>query len=149
MSTTIASNRIVQPYLFFEGRCEEALDFYQKAVGAKVIMKMQYKDNPDPSGCGAPVQVPGDKVMHASFQIGGTTLMAADGMCDKDPKFEGFSLSITAADEAEADKLFNALGDGGKVQMPLMKTFFSPRFGMVTDKFGVGWMIIVPGEMHG
>jgi PhnB protein len=131
---------IVQPYLFLEGRCEEALEFYKKAVGAEVQMLMRYKDSPDKAACGP---VPGEKVMHASFRIGETTLMASDGRCQGKATFQGFALSLSAADAAEAGRLYNALGEGGQVIMPLGKTFFSPSFGMVTDRFGVCWMVIV------
>jgi PhnB protein len=132
----------ITPYLMFNGRCEEALDFYKKALGAQVGMQMRFKESPEPAppGC-APVD--GNKIMHAAFQIGGATVMASDGMAQGGPKFEGFSLTIHAKDESEADRLFGALSDGGQVQMPLGKTFFSPRFGMVADRFGVGWMVIV------
>jgi PhnB protein len=130
----------VQPYLFFDGRCDEALEFYKKAIGADVKMLMRWKDSPDKSMC---TQDNADKVMHAQFQIGDTTVMASDGRNQGQPKFDGFALSIIAKTEAEADKMFGALGDGGQVTMPMSKTFFSPRFGMLADKFGVGWMILV------
>jgi PhnB protein len=134
----------VQPYLFFDGRCEEAIDFYKKALGSKVEMLMRFKEAPeqssDPSAC-APGNA--DKVMHAAFKVGDSTILASDGHCTGHPEFKGFSLTISAKSETEADKLFGALSDGGQVQMPLTKTFFSPRFGMVADKFGVGWMVIV------
>jgi len=131
---------VVQPYLFFEGRCEEALNFYRTALGAEVTMLMRFKDSPDPTMCQSGTE---DKVMHASFRIGETTLMASDGRCDEPMTFKGFSLSITVKTEAEADRFFNALADGGQVIMPLTKTFYSPRFGMTTDRFGVMWMIMV------
>ncbi len=131
----------IQPYLFFDGRCEEALDFYRRALGAEVSMLMRYKDSPEP--CPGGFTPPPDKVMHASFQIGETTVMASDGNCAGKPSFQGFGLSLNAADEAEAQRLFGALSDGGQVQMPLGKTFFSPAFGMVADRFGVMWMVIV------
>ena len=130
----------VQPYLFYEGRCEEALAFYRGALGAEVTMLMRFKESPDP-GMVAPGT--GDKVMHASFRIGETMVLASDGRCQGKPNFQGFSLSVGAPSEAEADRLFAALGEGGQVQMPMAKTFFSPRFGMVADRFGVGWMVIV------
>ena len=135
----------VQPYLFFDGRCEEAVEFYRKALGAEVTMLMRFKDSPDP--CPSGMLPPGaeNKVMHVSLQIGETSVLASDGQCTGQPSFQGFSLSLTAASEAEADRLFAALADGGQVQMPLGKTFFSPRFGMVADRFGVSWMIIVMG----
>ena len=139
----------IQPYLFFDGRCEEAIEFYRTALGAEVIMLMRFKDNPEPpksSESGdACKPAPGteDKVMHASFRIGDTTVMASDGHCKGQPSFQGFSLSLTVPTEAEADRLFTALADGGQVQMPLAKTFYSPRFGMAADRFGVSWMIYV------
>lgn len=133
----------VQPYLFFDGRCEEALDFYRKTLGAEVEMMMRFNASPEP--CQEGMVPPGseNKVMHAAFRIGESTIMASDGRCGGQPGFQGFSLSINAANEDEADRLFNALGDGGQVQMPMGKTFFSPRFGVVADRFGVSWMVIV------
>jgi PhnB protein len=131
---------IVQPYLFFDGRCDEALEFYRSKLGAEVTALVRFKDSPDPD-----VSPPGagDKVMHSNFRIGETTLMASDGRCQGQPNFQGFSLSLTAPNEAEADRLFAALADGGQVQLPLAKTFFSPQFGMVADRFGVPWMVIM------
>jgi PhnB protein len=134
----------VQPYLFFDGRCEQALDFYRNALGAEVMMLMRFKDSPEPHQPGMVPPGSEDKIMHASFRIGDTTLMASDGHCMGQPSFQGFSLSLTASDDAEAERLFASLADGGKVQMPLSKTFFSSRFGMVADRFGVNWMVIVP-----
>jgi PhnB protein len=133
----------IQPYLFFDGRCEEAVKFYHKALGAEVTMLMRYKDSPEPPRPGMIPPGSENKVMHSSFRIGETTVMASDGHCLGKPSFQGFSLSLTAPNVAEADRKFAALADGGKVQMPLAKTFFSPRFGMVADRFGVSWMIIV------
>ncbi len=133
----------VQPYLFFDGRCEEALEFYRGALGAEVTMLLRMKDSPEPHEPGMLPPGAGDKVMHTSFRIGDTTLMASDGRCLGKPNFQGFSLSLIVPNEAEAERLFTALADGGQVQMPLAKTFFSPRFGMVADRFGVSWMIIV------
>ena len=132
---------IVQPYLFFDGRCDEALEFYRRALGAEVTALVRYKDNPEPNTCGPAGS--GEKVMHASFRIGGTTLFASDGHCGGHPSFQGFSLSLSVPTEAEADRRFAALASGGQVQMPLSRTFFSPRFGMVADRFGVMWMVIV------
>ena len=128
----------IQPYLFFNGRCEEAIEFYRTAVGAEVAMLMRYKDSPDPAA-----QANGDKVMHASVRVGDATVLMSDGHCTGEIKFEGFALSLTVKEVAEADRLFAALSDGGKVQMPLTKTFFSPRFGMLIDRFGVMWMVYV------
>jgi len=130
----------VQPYLFFDGRCDEAVEFYQSALGAEVTMLMRFKDSPDPGMCPAGAQ---DKVMHASLRIGDSTVLASDGRCEGRPSFEGFALSLTVPDDAAAERLFAALGDGGQVQMPLARTFFSPRFGMVADRFGVSWMVYV------
>ncbi len=140
MSTT-TTKQMVQPYLFFNGHCEEALEFYRKALGAEIGMLMRFKESPDPAG-----RPPGsdDKVMHGTFRVGETTVMVSDGRCGGELGFEGFALCLTVATEAEADRYFSALANGGQVQMPLAKTFFSPRFGMVTDRFGVCWMIIVP-----
>ena len=132
----------VQPYLFFDGRCEEAIDFYRRALGAEVNMLMRYKDCPEPAQPGMVPPGAENKVMHASFRVGETEVMASDGQCLGKPSFQGFSLSIAAANDAEADRLFAALADGGQVQMPLNKTFFASRFGMVADRFGVGWMVI-------
>lgn len=133
----------VQTYLFFDGRCEEAIDFYRSTLGAEVTMLMRFKDNPEPNEqCAAPPDA-ADKVMHASFRIGETTVMASDGRCTGQPSFQGFSLSVTARDKAEAERLFAALADGGQVQVPLTKTFFSPSFGMLVDRYGVSWMILV------
>ena len=132
-----------QAYLFFEGRCEEAIDFYRRALSAEVEMLMRFDESPEPAACDQLPADAGAKVMHASLRIGETTVMASDGGCSGQPAFQGFSLSLTAADEAEADRLFAALADGGTVQMPLGKTFFSPRFGMVADRFGVSWMIYI------
>ncbi len=139
----------LMPYLFFDGRCEEAIDFYKTTLGATVETMMRFKDNPEPpnpEACGGDMDmsaVTPDKIMHASFSVGGATVMASDGMCTGKPSFSGFSLSVDAKDEADADRLFGALAEGGTVQMPLARTFFSPRFGMVADRFGVSWMVIV------
>jgi PhnB protein len=132
----------VQTYLNFDGRCEEALEFYRRALGAEVLFLKRFKESPEmPPGMVPPGAE--NKIMHVSFRIGDSTLMASDSKCSGRAAFQGFSLSITVADEAAADRLFNALADGGKIQMPLTKTFFSPRFGMVADRFGVCWMIHV------
>jgi PhnB protein len=130
----------VQPYLFFDGRGDDALEFYKKAIGASPKMLMRFKDAPDKS-----MISPGseNKIMHAAVEIGDTTVLMSDGRCTGQANFQGFALTISARNEAEADKVFGALGEGGQVTMPLAKTFFSPRFGMLTDKFGVGWMVIV------
>ena len=142
MSTT-KTNGIIQPYLFFNGNCEQALDFYHKALGAEVEMSMHYKESPEPPPPG--MLPPGfeNKIMHTSFRIGQTTVMASDGCSSQKSKFEGFSLELSVQSEAEADRAFAALAEGGKVTMPLAKTFWSPRFGMLEDKFGIGWMVSV------
>ena len=129
----------VQPYLFFDGRCEEALDFYKKTLGAKVDMLMRFREAPDQS-MAAPGS--GEKVMHCAFHVGDTQVLASDGRCMGKPNFQGFALTITAKDDAEAERLFDALGDGGQVQMPMSETFFAARFGMVADKFGASWMVL-------
>ncbi|HVK56761.1 MAG TPA: VOC family protein [Burkholderiales bacterium] len=133
----------VQPYLFFDGRCEEALEFYRKALDAEVTMLMRFKENPEPPEPGMVPPNSANKVMHASFRIGGSTVLASDGECQGKPSFQGFSLSLTVPNEAEAERLFGVLGEGGQVQTPLAKTFFSPRFGMLADRFGVSWMVYV------
>jgi PhnB protein len=133
----------VQAYLFFDGRCDEALEFYKKTLGAKIGMLMRFKECPVPDEHGMVPPGAGEKVMHASFTIGNTTVMASDGMCKGKPSFQGFSLSLDVPDTAEAERLFAALGEGGQVQMPLAKTFFSSRFGMVADRFGVSWKVHV------
>jgi PhnB protein len=134
------SVRQVQPYLFFDGLCEEAMEFYRSALGAEVTALLRFKDSPDPG-----MVVPGaeDKVMHASFRIGETTVLASDGRCEGRPSFQGFALSLTVPSDTEAERLFASLSNGGQVQMPLTKTFFSPRFGMVADRFAVTWMVYV------
>lgn len=139
MSTSHA-NTLVQPYLFFGGRCEEALEFYRAALGAQVEMLMRFNESPEPH------ELPecfADKIMHASVRIGATTLMASDGRCEGPVNFEGFSLSLTVPDEAEAERAFAALAEGGLVTMPLEKTFWARKFGLLQDRFGVGWMVSV------
>ncbi len=129
------------PYLDFAGRCEEALDFYGKAVGAKVEMKMRFSDSPEPAPEGkAP---PKDKIMHASMTVAGSTVMASDGYCTGSTNFHGFGMALSLADKPAVERAFAALGDGGKVTMPLAPTFWSPLFGMVTDRFGLCWMVMV------
>lgn len=130
----------IEPYIFFDGRCDEAIAFYRGAVGAEVSMLVRFKDAPD-----AAMVKPGteEKVMHANLRIGDTTVLVSDGRCGGQPAFQGFSLAVTAADEAEADRVFAALSEGGTVTMPMAKTFFAPRFGMLTDRFGVGWLVLV------
>jgi PhnB protein len=134
------------PYLFFDGRCEEALEFYRRALGAEIGMVMRYKDSPDPPPPGMVPPGSENKVMHASFRIGDSPVMASDGHCGGKAAFQGFSISINTKSEADADRFFAALADGGQVQMPLTKTFFSPKFGAVVDRFGVSWMVHVEGK---
>lgn len=132
----------VTPYIFFDGRCEEAIDFYKRALGAKVDMLLRFSESPEPQ---QPDWLPPGsekKVMHACLNIRGTAIMASDGSCGGNPEFKGMSLSLDTRDEDEADKVFAALSEGGQVQMPLEKTFFAKRFGMVADRFGVNWMIM-------
>ncbi len=134
----------LQPYLFFGGKCEEAIEFYKRALGAKVETVMHYKEAPEPTPPG--MIAPGweDKVMHSEFRIGEAVVMGSDGMGPADTKVQGVSLALSVADVEEADKTFAALAEGGEVQMPIGKTFFSPRFGVVADRFGVSWMVVAP-----
>jgi PhnB protein len=145
--TTSKPATAVQPYLFFGGRCEEAIEFYRKALGAEVERQVRFNE--------APEKQPGmpecfeNKIMHATLRIGDTLLMASDGRCEGEANFEGFSLSITVADEAEAERVFAALSEGGLVTMALEKTFWAPKFGMLQDQFGVGWMVSVMHKPEG
>ena len=134
----------VQSYLFFDGRCEEALEFYKGALGIRVEGLMRFRENPDPQPAGMCAPGSEDKVMHAAFRLGDALVMCSDGYAAGKPEFKGFALSLDAMDEAHAKRLFGALSEGGTVQMPLSKTFYSPCFGMVTDRFGILWMVIVP-----
>ena len=137
----------IQPYLMFEGRCEEAIEFYRKALGAEVEMLMHYSDAPpapQQEGCASPMAMPPGKVMHAALKVGDATILASDGMCSGTPTFQGISLSLTAATDAEAARQFDARAAGGEVRMPLASTFFASSFGMVADRFGVSWMIVKP-----
>jgi len=131
----------IDPYLFFDGRCEEAIAFYESALGAELQMKMRYSDSPEPTPPGMLPPGSENKIMHASMLVKGAVLMLADGHCGGNPKFEGFSLSLACESPEEAHRCFDALAQGGKITMPLGKTFWAALFGMVTDKFGVGWMI--------
>lgn len=133
---------LIQPYLFFEGRCEEALQFYQSALGAEVTALMRYGESPEEPPPGAIPPGSENKVMHACFRVGDATVMASDGGCSGSPTFQGVSLSLTAPDVATAERLFQALSDGGQVHMPFGETFFAKGFGMAADKFGVAWMVI-------
>jgi PhnB protein len=127
----------IQPYLFFEGRCEEAAEFYRKALGAEITQLVRFKEGPEPS------KAPGDKIMHMSLRIGATELLVSDGFCKGQPEFRGLSLCLTAATDTEARRWFEALAEGGQVSQPMAKTFFSSSFGMLTDRFGLGWMVFV------
>ena len=146
----MTKNYEVSPYLFFTGRCEEAIEFYRKTVNAEAIMLMRYKDMPPEAKaqqkqqneqCGTSIDE--NKVMHARLRIGGSTVLLSDGPCSG--KYDGFALSLTAPNAEDAQQFFAALSAGGKVDMPLNKTFFSPAFGMLTDRFGVKWMVYVEG----
>lgn len=132
----------VQPYLFFEGRCEEAIDFYKRAIGVKNVQIMRYSDSPQPPPPGMVPPGSEQKVMHASFRVGKTEVLASDGRMQSTSAFQGFSLTINVSSDAEAERKFAALSEGGQVQMPLAPSFFSSRFGMLTDRFGVPWMVI-------
>lgn len=135
----------ILPYLFFSGRCEEAIAFYQSAIDAKPGMMMRFSDSPAPPPPGTLQAGFENKVMHAEFCVGGATILCSDG-CDDKEKFGAFSLVLHTPTEAEAERAFAALADGGKVTMPLAPTFWSPKYGMLTDKFGVSWMVMVPGD---
>ncbi len=137
---------LIQSYLFFAGRCEEALEFYRTAVGAELLMLMRCKESPEPHQPGMLPQGSEEKVLHASFRIGASVVMASDGPFHGEAKFEGFALSLSVADEAAADRTFRALADAGQIMMPLAKTFWSPCFGMLHDRFGVTWMVTIPGQ---
>ncbi|HEV2621670.1 MAG TPA: VOC family protein [Frateuria sp.] len=140
----------VQPYLFFDGRCEEAVAFYRQALGAQVVMLMHYSDAPaGDAGCPGGTPPPADKVMHACLQIGQTQVMASDGFAAGHPEFKGVSLSVTADDDAQARQLFDALAEGGQVQQPLGPSFFASSFGMVADRFGVSWMVVAGTQGQG
>lgn len=128
------------PYLDFNGRCEEAIEFYRQAVGASVDMLMPFKDSPEPM---PEDKDKSDKILHASMTIAGSTIMASDGFCTGAPKFAGLGMALSLPDEAAVRRAFDALGDGGQVTMPLGRTFWTPCFGMVTDRFGLCWMVMV------
>ena len=130
----------IQPYLFFEGRCEEALEFYRQALDAEDITIMRYRDNPQPQACAPGTE---DNIMHASFRVGDSVIFASDGRCSGNASFDGFSLSLTTDTGSAAQRMFAALAEGGTILVPLEKTFFSPQFGMLKDRFGVHWMIWV------
>ncbi len=132
----------VQPYLFFDGRAEEAISFYERALGAKRGMLMRFRESPDPPPPGMMPPGTEEKVMHAEIRIGETVVMLSDGRCTGQPQFQGMALALSVKDAAEAQRLFASLSDGGQVQMPMTKTFFSPAFGMVADLFGVSWMVM-------
>jgi PhnB protein len=141
---------LIQPYLFFEGRCEEAIEFYKKTLGAEVQFMMRYKESPEPSAADCLSAGSENKIMHAQVRIGQTVVMMSDGRASGKPVFDGFSLSLTLPTTAEVERSFKALADGGQVGMPLAKTFFSANFGMVADRFGVKWMVLVqPTVQHG
>jgi PhnB protein len=136
----------VVPYLFFEGCCEQAIEFYKAELGAEVLMLMRYREAPPHDG---PSHLPPgseNKIMHASLKIGATAVDASDGMCTGHQNFQGFSLALRAPDIATAERMFGALAEGGQVRQPMVETFFSPRFGMVADKFGLGWIVLVHVE---
>ena len=132
----------IECYLFFDGRCEEAIEFYRQVLGAEIGMLMRFNESPEapPAGEGGP-DVPGNKILHAEMRIGDSRIMMSDGESKGRPQFQGFALSVTAADAAEAHHYFEGLAEGGSVVMPLARTFFSSCFGMVADRFGVSWMV--------
>ena len=131
----------IEPYLCFEGRCEEAIEFYKKALGAEVQSMMRFQDVPGPDGASHAPPGSSNKIMHAMLRIGESNVLASDGQCTGKTNFGGITMALQVKDAAEAEKMFAALADGGQVQMPLAETFWSPRFGMVADRFGVWWMV--------
>ena len=133
---------LIQPYLYFEGRCEEALEFYRGALGAQVTMLMRWKDGPQPQQPGMLPPGSENKVMHAAFRIGDSEILASDGKCQGPPTFQGFALALSTSSDAETDRLFGALAAGGQVLQPLTSTFFTSRFGMLVDRFGVAWTLL-------
>lgn len=145
LTAMAAQSGRIHPYLFFSGRCEEALEYYQRTIGAQVEMKMRFQESPDPVPEGRLQPGFENKIMHASFRVGDMTIMASDG-CDDKTSFSGFRLVLSVGSEDDANRIFNALAEGGQVDMPLTPTFWSPCYGMVTDKFNVGWMVMVPGN---
>jgi PhnB protein len=136
----------IQPYLFFDGRAEEAAEFYKQTLGAEIVMMMRFSESPDPNQC-APGMA--DKIMHMSLRIGGTEILASDGECKGKASFQGFGLAYSVPSVEEAGRIFGLLGEGGQIQMPMMQTFFSPSFGMVADRFGVTWMIMADRPAQG
>ena len=148
MTTSPQTNTtLLQPYLFFGGRCEEAIEFYRSALGAELMMLMRFEQGPDPLPPEMIKRGWEKKVMHSCVRIGDASFMASDG-CGEAPSFGGFSLSLTLPGAAEVDRAYAALADGGTEQMPLGSTFWSPRFGMLTDRFGVAWMLMVAGPQE-
>ena len=143
MSAEPSPSGAVQPYLFFNGDCETAIEFYRAQLGAKVVLMMRFSDSPEPLPPGMVPEGYENKIMHATLEIGGSTVMASDGPTGDKAGFSGFSLSFSAKDETEADRIFAALSEGGEVGMPMSPTFWSPKFGTVFDRFGVSWMVSV------
>jgi len=143
-NTTSPAVRQVQPYLYFDGRTEEALEFYKKALDAEVECMFRFKDSPDPGSAPPGAE---NKIMHSNFRVGQSQLMASDGDCGGKASFQGISLSLSVPSVEECERFFNALSEGGQVQMPLVESFFAQRFGMVADKFGVSWMVIAAKEV--
>ena len=134
----------IVPYLFYSGRCDEAIAFYERELGAKLEIRMTFNESPVPLPPGMLQEGFESKVMHATLKIGSMTVYMADG-CDDKPKFDGFNLAIQVETEEEAHRYFNALAKGGSIRMPLCATFWSPCYGMVSDQFNVGWMVMIPG----
>lgn len=133
---------LVEPYLFFNGRCEEAIECYRRIFGSPAAELMRYQDSPEPP----PMPLPpdwGPKIMHGALRIGDTLVMASDGCSAEPAPFAGFSLSVTMPNAEAAALAFERLAEGGDIRMPLGATFFSPCFGMVADRFGICWMLIV------
>lgn len=141
-------SRSIAPYLFFSGRCREALEFYEAAVGARIEMVMRFDESPEPIPAGRLPPGHGSRIMHASFRVGENRIMVSDG-CDDESRFSGFRLALSVGTEDQARQIFGALAEGGQIDMPLTRTFWSPCYGMVTDRFSVGWMVMVAGDEPG
>lgn len=133
----------IEPYLMFNGRCEEAISFYQTVLGAEVAFLMRFDEAPDKECCPPGAE---KKVMHATIMVAGNALMMSDGCCDDKPAFQGISLSISVDDIEQGRTLFEQLSEGGLIEMPYAATFWSPGFGVVRDRFGVSWMVNVLEE---
>jgi PhnB protein len=136
----------IDPYLNFNGNCEEAFHFYEKALGGKIEMLLKY--NQAPAGGGPTPPGFENKVMHVRLSVGQQIIMASDAPPGHFSPMQGFNVSLMFDDKAQAERVFNALADKGKVMMPFAQTFWAEGFGMLTDRFGTPWMVNCPGKMR-